>query len=86
MQVFRQYQQKTESFPQKKTVFLYVCMIKYVYIKSYSKNLVLIFKYTSDFRQYLPREFQFDESNIKIGGRPMGVKINIYFSGYSTRK
>ena len=61
-------------------------MIKYVYIKSYSKNLVLIFKYTSDFRQYLPREFQFDESNIKIGGRPMGVRINIYFSGYSTRK
>ena len=61
-------------------------MIKYVYIKSYSKNLVLIFKYTSDFRQHLPKEFQFDESNIKIGGRPMGVKININFSGYSTRK
>ena len=45
-----------------------------VYIKSYSKNLVLIFKYTSDFRQCLPQEFQFDESNIRMEECLCGLK------------
>lgn len=59
------YQQKTKGFPQKKTIDFLVHMLKCTYINSYSNKSSTCLKYTSDFGQYLPKEFQFDEFHTK---------------------
>ena len=61
--MFLLYQQKTAIYPQMKTIIIHTHMLYCAYINLYSIKSSTYLKYTSDFRQYLPKEFQFDEFN-----------------------
>ena len=74
----QRYSQKRMCYPQKKTIVFSVHMLRCMYINYYSKKSSTYLKYTSDFGQDLPKEFQFDEFNTNRRSAYEGVFVHVH--------